>query len=238
MIDSSVSSFASLLTTSFRALPVMFGALLASTALSYGIASSPPHEEIGDAGDLPATAQGTPEGVLFGISGSFALPGDRDMYAITITDPSIFSARAKLGPFTRMSLLDAAGIGIFSEEGFGGRLLATLPPGDPALTSLTPGSYLLAISDHTPEITSLDRLLFASAFMPPPVDLATEKQASDWTPILKPANPEPTYPYRIILTGAAGAVGGASPIPEPTTALFGLALAGTILSSRRRKAKA
>ena len=230
MTDSTVSSLTSFLPSCSRAIPAMVAALLATTTLSHGIVDIPLYQELGDAGELPATSQGTPAGILVGIDGRLSYSGDRDMYAITITDPSIFSAQTVMGGDTQLFLFDAAGYGIFSDDDSGGNLLSLLPAGNPALTSLTPGRYFLAISNFNSDPMSVDGFIFGAGNLKGPIGVGRANPIVGWSPSTAAG-----YSYSIALKGAAGAVGGASPIPEPTTALFGLALAGTALSSRRRK---
>jgi len=81
-------------------------------------AVAPTHIEIGDAGNLPGTAQ-DPGGVgpLTSIAGT-AGGGDEDMYKICITNPSAFSATTgAMADFdTQLFLFDSTGRGVYSND--------------------------------------------------------------------------------------------------------------------------
>ncbi|MEJ5294500.1 MAG: DVUA0089 family protein [Fimbriimonadales bacterium] len=84
-----------------------------SGTLTFTFDTAPPftgYDEVGDAGDLPESAQATPSGALTGIRGTLS-PGDADMYAIYITDPFAFSASTQCTTFfdTQLFLFDANG---------------------------------------------------------------------------------------------------------------------------------
>jgi hypothetical protein len=131
--------------------------LLASAAtalLGPSAARATPWSELGDAGELPASAQQpTGSGALDSISGSIGAVDDRDLFRIRITDPAAFSAIASGGdpadPATQLdamlALFDASGRGIVLNDDRvlddGNSELGALPLG------ATPGIYFLAIFD-------------------------------------------------------------------------------------------
>jgi len=107
--------------------------------------------EVEEAGDLPGTAQEiTSDGPLEFITGSLASPTDVDMYAIFITGGGNFSATTvgwTIDVDTQLTLFDASGNGIYSNDDFDtDNLQSTLPALNP-LTPTIPGLYYIAISD-------------------------------------------------------------------------------------------
>jgi hypothetical protein len=104
------------------------------------------YDEVGDAGDLPESAQATPSGALTGIRGTLS-PGDVDMYAIYITNPSAFAASMRCNVLfdTQLFLFDANGNPVsFNDDAPEGdsasRLDGSCIPG--------PGLYYLAVSAY------------------------------------------------------------------------------------------
>lgn len=102
------------------------------------------YEEVGDAGDLPETAQATPSGALTGIRGTLTA-GDVDMYAVYIANPFMFAASTRCNALfdTQLFLFDANGNPVsFNDDapegGSASRLDGSCIPG--------PGLYYLAIS--------------------------------------------------------------------------------------------
>src|SRR5207302_10698006 len=101
-----------------------------------------PWMEVGDAGDLRATAQ-VPigSGPLSSIFGSILLTSatDADLYRIHISTPSTFSATT-LGtvglpgtqlPNSQLFLFNAAGLGVYGRDDNPGTFRTTLPAGSP-----------------------------------------------------------------------------------------------------------
>jgi hypothetical protein len=104
------------------------------------------YDEVGDAGDLPESAQATPSGALTGIRGTLTA-GDVDMYAIYIANPSAFAASTRCNALfdTQLFLFDANGNPVsFNDDapegGLASRLDGSCIPG--------PGLYYLAISAY------------------------------------------------------------------------------------------
>ncbi len=109
-----------------------------------------PWNEVGDAGELPASAQRPiGSGPITSISGSLSFPDDIDMYQICITDIDAFKAETGgMGTAnfdTMLSIFDASGGGVvlnddFVPYGFLSKIDSSSP-----FAPTTPGEYLLAI---------------------------------------------------------------------------------------------
>ena len=190
--------------------------------------------EVGDAGDLPGTAQAVLTGPLATISG-FLDFSDADMYCITIDDPSIFSA-STLGLVnfdSQLFLFHPDGMGIvFNDDTAGFGVQSRLPAGHPLITVLSPGPYLLAISgfDHDP--VSVGGAIFPDTF--PGVFGPTGPGGG--SPVIGWSGDGGSGFYTIRLTGASGWTSGRV-IPEPSAlAAFGIGL-GTLLFFGRRARK-
>jgi hypothetical protein len=104
------------------------------------------YDEVGDAGDLPESAQATPSGALTGIRGALSA-GGVDMYAIYIANPFAFAASTRCNALfdTQLFLFDANGNPVsFNDDapegGSTSRLDGSCIPGS--------GLYYLAISAY------------------------------------------------------------------------------------------
>lgn len=130
------------------------GVLLLAGSNVYGIWT-----EIGDAGDLPGTAQ-VPigSGPLTTIMGT--LPGDydADMYEIYIVDPAGFSAYAS-GYDPQLFLFDASGMGVYADDDSGSGFDAYLPLGN-TYSPTSAGIYYLGVSFYDRDPHSLDGPIF------------------------------------------------------------------------------
>jgi len=120
-------------------LAIITGLALASTA------NALPWAEIGDAGELPATAQ-VPVGIgtLTSISGMIDNGADADMFLISVTGIWMFSATTVglTDLDTQLFLFGSTGLGVLANDDTGGGgLQSTLPA-----TALSAGIYYLAIS--------------------------------------------------------------------------------------------
>ena len=115
-----------------------------AAAASSALAAS----EVGDTGDLPASAQEVgPAGPLSSISGTIEGFGDRDMYKICLDGGKTFSATTtggRAGFDTQLWLFSADGKGVYANDDAGGQQ-STLPANN-ALTPNAAGVYYLAIS--------------------------------------------------------------------------------------------
>jgi hypothetical protein len=186
--------------------------------------------EVGDAGDLPSTAQIT--GFVSGnplteIRGIIDNRTDADMYAILLTGGGTFSATTVGTPGTlndtQLFLFDAAGHGVYAnDDASASTRRSTLPAGNP-LTPLSAGLYYLAIAPfgHVPVSAPTNNQIFPSfpqTGVFGPTGPGGADPISGWKGT---APPNDNFPgtYTIRLTGAQTFV------PEPgtlTLAGFGL----------------
>ncbi len=201
-------------------------AALALVAGGVGFASAQSWAEVGEAGDLPGTAQ-TPVGVgaLTTITGNLLTTGDADMYLINIPNPGAgFEAKTSGNSTTidtQLFLFDAAGMGVTHNDD------------DPLGTVLqsrisnafvtTPGNYLLAISRYNRDPQSAGGLIWANS--PFNVERAPDGPGAG-QPITSWVNTNAGGDYQIDLRGA-------NFVPEPASLTL-LALGGLALIRRRR----
>jgi hypothetical protein len=199
----------------------LLGALLPASAYA-----GPIWAEVGDAGQLPGTAQIVSGGPLTNITGSFSSSGDADMYQFTITAPGLFSATT-VGTGgtladTQLFLFDAAGMGVAANDDFSG-FRSTLPVGNALYASLAPGTYYLAISGFDANPVSVGGLIFPNTFtgVHGPTGPGGASPVSSWSGATS------TGTYEIALTASA---------PEPgSILLLGTALAGLVARRRMQK---
>lgn len=193
--------------------------------------------EMGDAGDLPSTAQSS-EGVqpfgtpLDAITGTIASASDQDMFEIFIDDPANFSASTN-NAGTNLSADDDTMLFLFRANGLGGlanddtsgsNLTSTIPAG--SLSGLPAGIYFIAVSIFFNTPTSA----LGEIFDVPEQGVVGPNGPGGSLPItgwdLFP-DPAQTGPYRIDLTGSTF-------VPEPSTALLlGVGCAALATRSRR-----
>ena len=186
--------------------------------------------EVGDAGDLPGSAQVTTgSGTLTNITGSL-LSGsinDVDLYLIYVNNPSAFSAKV-LGTVgvdtfdTQLFLFDAAGLGVEGNDDITAlaNRVSFLTPGNSNAPSVA-GLYYLAISSWNNEPNGLG-VIFPD--LPDTVvgPISGAPALSGWSgggvPEFQVTN------YDIQLTDAAAAA-----VPEPATLLLlGSGLTGLV----------
>jgi hypothetical protein len=196
--------------------------------------------EVGDAGQLPTTAQVTgttpfaPLTAIFGTIDSAGPNGDVDLYQIRIVDPAGFSATTvnAFGTLTdtHLFLFDANGRGVYANDDASASTRRSTLPAGLAIGPQQPGLYYLGISAFDREPVSAGGLIFPDF---------------PFTGVFGPTGPGGGSPlinwagsgafqgtYRIDLTGAVGA----EIIPEPATlSLFGLGLAGALGRWRWRR---
>lgn len=189
--------------------------------------------ETGDAPELPAGQATQGAGPLDTIEGTFADGRDADLYRIRLDDPPRFSAALSTpsdpGADTQIFLFDAAGLGIAGNDDPNSQTLhGAFVAGDPLTADLTPGIYLLGVSQF-------DIVPLAGGLRIFPVDLFDEALGPEG-----PGGPGPvdawggddlgiSAGYRVSLTGASFAV----PEPASAGALLG-ALAALFLAARSR----
>lgn len=200
-------------------------------------------DEVGDAGDVLATAQeAVGDGRLRNIYGSISTNADVDLYKIFIADPTTFSASvtSTTGNFDSvLALFNSGGYGVYgNDDAKLGSSDAGLPAGS-LLGPQAPGWYHLAVFglDTTP--TS------GNGFTPD--HYIAPNTSSPFTAVISASGPGGASPltgwapvplvatlnedYRIRLSGVS-----VSPVPEPETyamLLAGLALMGAVARRRR-----
>lgn len=144
-----------------RRLFVLAALATAVAAIAVSSALAAPWAEVGDAGDLPLTAN-TPNGVgaltsITGVAGG----SDEDMYRICLTGGGTFSA-STVGSVlvdTQLFLFDSAGLGVEANDDSVG-LKAVLPAG--GLSPTAGGVYYLALSSFNNDPVSSGGLIFPS----------------------------------------------------------------------------
>ncbi len=211
--------------------------------------------ETSDAGQTLATAAPTatlfPGAALTSITGTFSSLTDADLFAITITTPSTFSATTVNtvtnggGQDTALFLFDASGHAIATnDDAAGGATLdSTLPAGSSLFANLTAGTYYIGISESGNEaVNSANQLLFAG--YPGGDTTAVRGTATGLNPTTEATFNGNTFGgaaggYEIDLTSAATAT-NPNAVPEPSAwtalALGGLAAGAVILRPRIRRA--
>ena len=184
--------------------------------------------EIGDAGDLPGTAQVvTGIGPLDSISGALTGGSDfGDMYQIYISDPLGFSAETVGSGFDpQLFLFDLSGMGVYANDD-GGTGLESLLPSAHAFSPTTPGLYYLAITDWNRDPYSAGGLIFPSSPFSDvhgPTGVGGGAPVTHWISSI-----DSPGAYTIELTGA-------TTIPAPGAILLGSIGVGFVSWLRRRR---
>ncbi len=126
----------------------LIAAALAVLALTLP-ASAFAADEVGDAGELPGTAQDLSSEAVSQISGSFDTGADADVYRVCLEGGGTFSASTVGGTNrdTQLFLFDAEGHGVYGNDDAQATRQSELPAFD-ALTPAEPGVYLLGISGY------------------------------------------------------------------------------------------
>ena len=202
--------------------------------------------ETTDAGQTLATAQATGTDAttaLTAISGTLVKFDDADLFVLTITSTTTFSAIATstAGIDTSLFLFTAAGVPVLANDDQSGTSFqAALPTGNSLLTSLAAGTYYLGVSLSGNEAVNLNNQQLFTLDQPTtnvrgsaaglnPTTLSTFNGGTFFTE---------SGDYSIALTGAATATAA---VPEPSTyatLLAGSALAAFALRRRRQNVNA
>jgi len=213
----------------------LLGTLACVLGMTMPANAGPIWMEVGDAGQLPSTAQPTiGTGSLDAIQGNSSGTDDIDMFRISIPDPSVFSATT-VGPNTdlidtQLFLFDQDGRGIAANgdtDLFSFQTNATIPTGSVSGAS---GNYLLAVSQFGDFPVNSSGAIFPDLFLNSsdgevvgPTGPGGAEPVSAWS---VDGFSEPFEAYEIQLTGASF-VSSTSTIPEPSSfALFGIGAAG------------
>jgi hypothetical protein len=196
--------------------------LLTAAALALAsTVSAVPYNEIGDAGQTLATAQGTgTASPLTQILGS-VVTSSADIFALYLTGGA-FSAETSSNFDAQLFLFDATGLGVLGNDDGGPGLQARI-----ASAALAAGTYYIAVSAYNFDPVSAGGLIFPS---------------SPFDPIYGPTGPGGGSPlsgwmgtggsgtYTIDLEGAVG-----SAVPEPgTLLLLGSGISALVVRRRRR----
>jgi PEP-CTERM motif len=199
------------------------------------------YSEAGDAGQTLGTAQytGATNGQsLLTISGTLSGINDADLYYLTITAPTTFSASTVGGSTldTVLFLFGANGVPIYANDDASGlSLQSTLPAGSSFTMTLSAGTYLLGISLSGNEPINLNgQLLFAgnggnSTAVRGPAGGINPNTLSNFN---NGASFSENGPYSITLASAATAA-----VPEPSTVALGLVAAGVFAAWKSRSRK-
>lgn len=136
----------------------------ACLGMTSGFAAAQTWTEVGDAGELPGTAQViTPGGVLASIVGTLSAgAGNPDLYLINILTPMSFSA-STVGASqvnTQLFLFTLGGQGIAFNDNSGPFFQSTLRAGNPLYAGLPAGQYLLGISGSNNDPLSASGAIF------------------------------------------------------------------------------
>ncbi len=146
--------------------------LCASITLCAASTRAAVYTEPGDAGQTLATAANS--GLTTGtsvstITGNLGSSTDADLYILTISNTTTFSATALGGTSplgglidTSLFLFDSSGVPVYAnDDQSNSNFQASLPAGNTLLTTLTPGTYYLGISLSGNEpVNSSDQNLF------------------------------------------------------------------------------
>jgi hypothetical protein len=218
---------------------VLTGVLSACLAASTPAVAAP-FIEIGDAGNLPGTANTTDVvGPLTAILGNLSAPDpfdallDVDMFRIYISDPGAFSASTVNSPGLlvddpQLFLFNSAGIGVFMNDDDPSGLNGAQSALGPLPLGFLQGVYVLAIGwwDNEP-VSAIDDLIFD------PVLGVSPDPVAGWNNDVLQRVDSPTG-YQIDLTGALPATA----VPEPATiTMTALGLAGVLLRPRRQSTR-
>jgi hypothetical protein len=222
-----------------------FCALLGTLALATATLDAQTYTEIGDAGQTLGTAQNT--GVTGGqtlntVFGTIGSAGDADLFRITLTAPTMFSATTTFAGGTTLDtalfLFNSLGQAIYTNDDVSGSSLqSTLPSGTSFTMTLAAGTYFIAISLSGNEPINLSGQLLFAAYINGNSSSIRGAAAGVNPSTLSGFNGATSFPetgaYRIDFTATSTA------IPEPSTTAFCLVAAGAaaVVVRRRRKSR-
>jgi hypothetical protein len=228
-----------MLIPSINRLSILAGLLLIPASLL----QAQTYIEVVDAGQtLPTAAStGAPPVSLTSITGNISSSIDADLFAITITNTTTFSATASstAGIDTSLFLFNSSGTPVIAnDDGSGTSLQAAIPAGNSLLTSLSPGTYFIGISLSGNEPVNLNNQLLFTLDQPTTV---VRGMASGLNPkTLNTFNGNTSFPetgaYTITLTSTQGAINPFA-VPEPSSVALVCAGIGSLLCLRRRTQK-
>jgi hypothetical protein len=182
-----------------------------AVAISLGLAPSAfAVSESGNAGDLPSTSQDLGSGAVTSIFGSFSGGDDVDMYRVCLTDGASFSASTVGASMldTQLFLLDADGLGVYSNDDAGIGMRGSLLPSAHRFSPAGPGEYFIAISSFNNDPQSDAGEIFPDLFTPNlyPDGVVNAAGVGGDEPIVSWVGPTRGPPglYRINVTGTMG----------------------------------
>ncbi len=225
-----VTLFGRFITTIFAIVATL---VFASTAVAA------PFTEIGDAGDLPPTAQVVEGfGPLDSITGTLFNVDDADMYEVFVTGGGTFSATTNpvVDPVagadfdTQLFLFDSDGFGVYAndDDPAAPAFESTLPASD-LLTPVDPGVYLLLVTAFDYDPMSVGGEIFTD--FPADFELVVGPDGPGGaSPIIGYDGSGDIGNYTIALAGAEFV----DPVPEPATLLLFASGMVAMGSARRR----
>jgi hypothetical protein len=157
-------------------------------------------DEVGDAGDLPATAQDLTGADVVTINGTVADATDIDMYRVCVGGGGSFSASSVGGTMvdTQLFLFDSSGRGVYANDDQMDGVVQSLLPARHALTPHAPGQYFLAVGAYNLDPLGADEPIFGPGTgVVGPTGPGGGEPVSGWGG--RPGGPGP---YTLTLTGA------------------------------------
>ncbi|MBD1810030.1 filamentous hemagglutinin N-terminal domain-containing protein [Microcoleus sp. FACHB-SPT15] len=164
-----------------------------------------PFTEVGDAGQLPDTAQAVnsaTDGTSFNaISGNLNNSNDVDLYQLFLTQGQLFTASTVDGTTvdTQLFLFDGSGLGLSSNDDSANTLQSTVPLNEPFIPAAS-GTYYLGISSYDNDPRSPQGYIFGASGEPN--DPGSGLPVSEWVATNSPSsgtytitlNPQPDTP--------------------------------------------